>query len=138
VAWIERGLQTEPLRHGNLDSVRTMIDVRDAMRAYWDASRFCQPGEAYNIGGTTVISVGEFLDVLLGLADVRIPTQVDPSLLRPADVTLQVPCVDKFRAATGWAPRYAFEDSVADLLAYWRRRADEARAAAWHAAGAGA
>jgi GDP-mannose 4,6-dehydratase len=129
VAWIERGLQTQPLRHGNLDSVRTMIDVRDAMRAYWEASLHCQPGEAYNIGGTTVITVGEFLELLTSLARTPIPTQVDPALLRPADVTLQIPSVEKFKAATGWAPRYSFEQSVADMLGYWRQRATEASAA---------
>ena len=129
VAWIERGLQTQPLRHGNLDSVRTMIDVRDAMRAYWEASLHCQPGEAYNIGGTTVITVGEFLELLKSLATRPIPTQVDPALLRPADVTLQIPSVEKFKAVTGWAARYSFEESVADLLGYWRRKADEAVAA---------
>jgi GDP-mannose 4,6-dehydratase len=129
VAWIERGLQREPLRHGNLDSVRTMIDVRDAMRAYWDATLHCRPGEAYNIGGTTVITVGEFLELLKGLARTPIPTGQDPALLRPADVTLQIPSVEKFKAAAGWAPRYSFEDSVADLLGYWRRKATEAAAA---------
>ena len=63
VARIEAGLQKE-LVHGNLDSVRTMIDVRDAMEAYWVAVLHCKPGEAYNIGGHTSISVGEFLELL--------------------------------------------------------------------------
>jgi len=57
VARIERGLQAE-LLHGNLDSVRTMLDVRDAMRAYWEALGHCEPGEAYNIGGATTMTVG--------------------------------------------------------------------------------
>lgn len=125
VARIELGLQDE-LTHGNLDSVRTLIDVRDAMGAYWEALR-CLPGEVYNIGGDTVIKVGEFLDVLKKLATVDIPTRQDPNLLRPSDVTLQIPDISKFRAATGWRPRHSFEDSVAHLLGYWRRR--EARAA---------
>lgn len=130
VAWIERGLQMEPLRHGNLDSVRTMIDVRDAMRAYWEATIHCQPGEAYNIGGTTVITVGAFLELLISQARTPIPTRQDPTLLRPADVTLQIPNIDKFKAATGWQGEYTFEESVADLLAYWRRRAHEAATSA--------
>jgi nucleoside-diphosphate-sugar epimerase len=129
VAWIERGLQTDPLRHGNLDSVRTMIDVRDAMRAYWEAILHCVPGEAYNIGGTTVITVGAFLELLIAQASAPIATWQDPALMRPADVTLQIPSVDKFRTATGWQPRYTFEDSVADLLGYWRQRALEAEMA---------
>jgi len=122
VARIERGLQKE-LLHGNLDSVRTMIDVRDAMRAYWDAVLYCEPGEAYNIGGTTTITVGQFLKTLVGLAKVPIVTRQDPKLLRPADVTLQIPSVEKFLKATGWKAQYSFEESVADLLDHCRRAA---------------
>ncbi|MBI2167156.1 MAG: GDP-mannose 4,6-dehydratase [Candidatus Omnitrophica bacterium] len=125
VAWIERGLQKE-LVHGNLDSVRTLIDVRDAMRAYWEAILHGDPGEVYNIGGTTTLSVGEFLKRLLQLSEVPIPTRCDESLLRPADVTLQIPCVDKFVKRTGWKPRVSFEESLKNLLSYWRREADKA------------
>lgn len=115
VARIELGRQTE-LVHGNLDSVRTMIDVRDAMRAYWEALRYGEPGAVYNIGGSTTMKVGDVLGTLVRLAKVPIPTRVDPQLLRPADVTLQIPCVDRFVQATGWQPRYTFEESLADLL----------------------
>jgi GDP-mannose 4,6-dehydratase len=128
VAWIERGLQRE-LVHGNLDSIRTLIDVRDAMRAYWEAMLHCQPGEAYNIGGQTSMTVGEFLGRLVALSDVPIPTRCDQNLLRPADVTLQIPCVDKFVGETGWQPEYTFEESLAHLLDYWRKEAD--KAAGW-------
>jgi len=122
VAWIEEGLLDE-LVHGNLDSVRTLLDVRDAMRAYWDALQFCEAGEIYNIGGTTVMKVGEFLDVLKSHAKVDIPSRVDPQLLRPADVTLQIPKVEKFAEATGWKPEYSFEESLFFLLDHWRQRA---------------
>jgi len=125
VAWIERGLQTE-LRHGNLDSVRTIIDVRDAVRAYWDAILYCSPGEAYNIGGSTTMKVGEVLERLISMSDVPISTRCDPALLRPADVTLQIPCVDKFVRETGWNPIYSFEESLEFLLAHWRKQADQA------------
>ncbi len=119
VALIEAGKQKE-LLHGNLDSVRTLIDVRDAMEAYWVATTKCLPGEAYNIGGTTVMKVGEFLDVLKKLAKCPIPSRVDPALLRPADVTLQIPNVNKFEKTTGWHPKFSFEDSMKHLLDYWR------------------
>ncbi len=130
VAWIEEGLEEE-LVHGNLDSVRTIIDVRDAMRAYWEAILHCRSGEAYNIGGSTTMKVGEFLERLTAKSSVRIPARCDPKLLRPADVTLQIPCTDKFVQATGWKPRYSFEESLDHLLAYWRKEAQiEARRAA--------
>ena len=122
VARVERGLQSE-LLHGNLDSVRTLIDVRDAMRAYWEALLYCEPGEVYNIGGTTTMTVDEFLQRLIAMAEKPIPTRVDQLLLRPADVTLQIPDVEKFSKTTGWKPKHTFDESLRYLLAYWRRRA---------------
>jgi nucleoside-diphosphate-sugar epimerase len=98
-----------------------MIDVRDAMESYWQAALFCKAGEAYNIGGTTSLSVGEFLEILKGLSSVSILSRVDPKLLRPADVTLQIPCTDKFTQATGWHTKYSFEESVEHLLLFCRR-----------------
>lgn len=121
VALIEAGRQKE-LLHGNLDSVRTMIDVRDAMEAYWVAILKCEPGEVYNIGGKTTISVGEFLELLKKHAKVKIPARQDPNLLRPADVTLQIPDTTRFRDATGWEPKIGFDESVKNLLEEWRRR----------------
>ena len=119
VARIEEGLQKE-LLHGNLDSVRTLIDVRDAMESYWVAMEKCKPGEVYNIGGSKTIKVGEFLDLLKRFAKTDIPSRVDKSLLRPADVTLQIPDVNKFQKETGWKPKYSFEESVQNLLEHCR------------------
>ena len=121
VARIEAGVQSE-LLHGNLESTRTLIDVRDAMAAYWSAAVHCMPGEAYNIGGDTVITVGEFLEVLKNKAHCPIRSRQDPALLRPADVTLQIPDTEKFRSATAWRPRYTFGESVEFLLAECRRQ----------------
>ena len=116
---IERGEQ-KVLRHGNLDSVRTMIDVRDAMRAYWMACDYCEEGTPYNIGGETEKTVGEFLDVLQLLADVPIIAELDPTLLRPIDITHQVPDTTKFNFATRFRPNYSFEESVEFLLNHFR------------------
>ena len=119
VARIELGLQKE-LVHGNLDSVRTFIDVRDACRAYWDAIVLGAPGEVYNIGGNTTMTVGDCLKKLVALAKKKIPTREAASLRRPVDVTLQIPCVDKFMKATGWKPKYGFDESLGHLLDHWR------------------
>ena len=124
IAWIERDLQKE-LVHGNLESVRTIMDMRDAMQAYWLSILHCCPGEAYNIGGTTEIKVGDFLRELIALSSVTIKARCDPALLRPADVTLQIPCIDKFTERTGWKQKYTLSESITNLLEYWRKKADE-------------
>jgi GDP-4-dehydro-6-deoxy-D-mannose reductase len=122
IARIEAGLQTE-LVHGNLNSTRTMIDVRDAMESYWVAAQKCEPGEAYNIGGVAVITVGEVLEVLKGYASCKVSSRLDPTLLRPTDVTLQIPDTSKFASATGWTPKYSFNDSIQHLLKHCRKEA---------------
>ena len=124
VARIERGLQKE-LLHGNLDSTRTLIDVRDAMESYWVATTKGRPGEIYNIGGKTVITVGKFLDVLKKYAKCEIPSRIDPKLLRPVDVTLQIPDTSKFEKETGWVPKYNFDESVLYLLEHCRKEAEK-------------
>ncbi len=100
------------------------------MESYWVALEKGAPGEVYNIGGDTVITVGEFLDLLKQRAKVEIPSRLDPELLRPTDVTLQIPDVSKFKKETGWKPRYSFRESVEHLLDFCRdqvRREELAR-----------
>jgi nucleoside-diphosphate-sugar epimerase len=81
----------------------------------------CPPGEVYNIGGVETMTVGEMLDRLLKLSKMKnIEVEIDQSRLRPSDVTLQIPCIEKFTAVTGWKPETRFENTLEDTLAYWR------------------
>ncbi len=123
VARIEHGLQEPVVRVGNLDSVRTFADVRDTVRAYWLLALKCQPGEVYNIGGDITMTIREMLDLLLGMTtfEGKIEVRQDPALIRPADVTLQIPSSDKFKAATGWTPEIPYRQTLLDMLNYWRR-----------------
>ena len=117
VVAIEKGNQ-DVLRHGNLDSVRTMVDVRDAMKAYWLAAVRCEIGEVYNIGGSNTISVGDVLKIMIDLAKVPIKTEINTNLLRAKDVTLQVPDSTKFIGCTGWTEEFSFDESLDHLLNY--------------------
>jgi len=121
IASIEARLAPPVVKVGNLDSVRTFLDARDAVKAYWLLVNKCPPGEVYNIGGVETMTVGDMLNKLLRLSKVKnITVEVDPSRLRPSDVTLQIPCIDKFVAATGWKPETKFDKTLEDLLNYWR------------------
>jgi len=121
VAAIEAGLAPHIVYVGNLESVRTWSDVRDAVRAYWLLVNKCPPGEVYNIGGVETMTIGEMLKRLLKISKVRdIKVEIDPRRLRPSDVTLQIPCIDKFVKATGWKPEIKFDKTIRDTLDYWR------------------
>jgi len=121
IAAIEAQIKPPVIAVGNLKSVRTFTDVRDAVHAYWLLVTKCPAGEVYNIGGTETMTVGEMLNKLLALsttADIQI--QVDKDRLRPSDVTLQIPSTEKFARQTGWKPTIPFDTTLKDTLTYWR------------------
>jgi GDP-mannose 4,6-dehydratase len=120
VAAAEQGLQEPVIQVGNLKSVRTFCDVRDAVRAYWLLVTFCEPGEVYNIGGQRTMTIGEALDMLLAFSRIKLEIREEAKLFRPSDVTLQIPSTDKFKAVTGWVPEIPFEKTLYDMLNYWR------------------
>ncbi len=125
IAMIESNLLPPVVKTGNLKSLRTVADVRDAVRAYYMLVTV-QPtaGEYYNIGGDYSCEVGDILTALLELSsrgkDIRV--EQDPARMRPIDADLQVPDTSKFRAHTGWKPEIPFERTIADLLSYWRKQ----------------
>ncbi len=121
IAAIEAGLSPKVVKVGNLESIRTFLDIKDAIRAYWLLVTKCLPGEVYNVGGVETMTVGEMLNRLLALSKVKdIKVEIDPLRLRPSDVTLQIPCIDKFMKVTYWKPEIKFEKTLEDLLNYWR------------------
>jgi len=122
IAEIEAGKAGNPVRVGNLDSVRTIADVRDAVKAYVLLLDKCPGGEVYNIGGHETMTVGQVLEILVSFAKVPITHVVDPARLRPSDVTLQIPDTTKFRSATGWEPKISARQTLRDLLDYHRER----------------
>ena len=82
--------------------------------------KYCKVGEVYNIGGEEAVSVGEILEKSKKHATIEIESSVDESLLRPIDVTLQIPSVDKFKEITGWKPSYSLDESIDFLLEHCR------------------
>jgi GDPmannose 4,6-dehydratase len=112
------------IKVGNLNSLRTFADVRDAVHAYYLLlTKNPKPGEIYNIGGTYSCTIREMLNFLISLSEVKkIKIIEDPTRLRHIDADLQIPNIKKFMNATGWKPRISFQKTMTDLLNYWRKR----------------
>lgn len=125
IAMIEAGLIDPVVKVGNLDSLRTYADVRDAVRAYYMlVTKDPIAGEYYNIGGSYTCTVGDTLQTLINMSTAKdkIKVEIDPERLRPIDADLQIPDCRKFKAHTGWEPQIPFEQTMEDLLNYWRKR----------------
>ncbi len=123
VAMIEAGMIKNVVQHGNLDSTRTIADVRDAVRAYHMLLTVNpQRGEVYNIGGSHTCTVGDILLYFEGASQFAFSKHTDPGRMRPIDADNQIPDCSKFKAHTGWEPRISFHQTMTDLLNYWRER----------------
>jgi GDP-4-dehydro-6-deoxy-D-mannose reductase len=122
IADIEKSRKPPLLQVGNLDARRDFTDVRDMVRGYWLALEKCEPGEVYNICTGTAWSIRNVLDHLLSLTTARIEVRQDPARLRPSDVPILLGDSSKFVQATGWRPTIPFEQTLRDMLEYWRAR----------------
>lgn len=125
IAMIERGMIPPVVKVGNLDSLRTIADVRDAVRAYYMLVTVNPiPGAYYNIGGTHTCKMRDVLDKLISLSNASglIRVEIDQERLRPIDADLQIPNTSKFEKHTGWSPQISFDKTMRDLLDYWRKR----------------
>lgn len=125
IAMIEAGKIPPVVKVGNLQSLRTYADVRDAVRAYYMlVTKNPISGEYYNIGGSYTCEVGDTLNTLISYSVMKdkIKVETDPERLRPIDADLQIPDCRKFKVHTGWEPEIPFDKTMHDLLDYWRAR----------------
>jgi GDP-4-dehydro-6-deoxy-D-mannose reductase len=139
IVQIERGESEPVIRVGNLEVKRDFSDVRDVVKAYILLMNKGRRGEVYNVCSGKALALREILGFLVGEAETassRLPEcpgnkagrkqairiQVDPDKLRKTDVPLLLGSNRKLVAETGWSPRIPIEQTLRDLLAYWREK----------------
>lgn len=120
IALIELGLQPATLYVGNLNGERDFTDVRDMVRAYALAAEHGESGQVYNIGSGRAVKIQYLLDTLLSHSYATIAVKQDPDRMRPLDVPVVVCDSHRFRAHTGWETHIPLEQTLHDILKYWR------------------
>lgn len=121
IAEIEAGLRSPVVKVGNLDAERDFTDVRDVVRAYWLLVQRGEPGCAYNVGSGTPHSARWLLETLLSFSSADVTIEPDPARMRPSDVPCSYCDNARLRTATGWQPEIDLEESLHDMLDFWRR-----------------
>jgi len=121
---IKKGYQKPIINVGTLSSKRVVMDVRDCVRAYYLLMQKFVPGEVYNVGGDNLYSMGELLDKMLEISGLinKVQKKVDPKLMRPIDIPVQICNSQKCRKLTGWKPQLFIEKMLEDLLNYWDKK----------------
>src|SRR5262245_19755557 len=126
IALIEAGRMRPEIQVGNLEPLRDLTDVRDTVRAYQLILEQGTPGRPYNVCSGQPIKIGLLLDMMLRRAHVSIRVGVDPARYRPYDSPLVQGNPARIREELGWTPKIPLEQTVDDLLAFWRERSHAA------------
>jgi GDP-4-dehydro-6-deoxy-D-mannose reductase len=120
-------LREPVLRVGNLDARRDITDVRDTVRAYQMLVERGHPRQPYNVCRGEAFRVGDLLESLLGHAQVRVRVEIDPARMRPSDNPVVLGNPARLHQHTGWTPRIPIDQTLSDLLEYWRRMVGDQR-----------
>jgi len=120
IAEIEKG-KKKILEHGNMNSVRTIIDIKDAMNAYWLTAKRGKIGEIYNIGGNHKVKISKIMDILKKKSTVIIKTRVNKKLLRKSDIEFQIPNSKRFIRDTRWKVSTRLDQSIQNLIDFYRK-----------------
>jgi GDP-4-dehydro-6-deoxy-D-mannose reductase len=122
LAEIAAGRREPVIQVGNLEAVRDFSDVRDVVRAYWALLDRGDAGEVYNVCSGAGVRIRDVLQKLIEASGLDVEVRVDPERRRPSDIPVLVGDPGRLRAATSWQPRLRLEESLRDLLQYWRER----------------
>lgn len=133
IARIKKGFQEKVINVGTLSSKRAVMDVRDCVEAYYNlmvlaTERDCRViGEAFNVGGDEVYTMGELLDKMLCMAGLegQVEKKIDEKFVRKIDIPVQIPDSAKLKELTDWKPKISMDTTLTDLLDYWHKKISE-------------
>ena len=117
---IEKGSQEPVIYVGNLSAKRDFTDVRDVVKAYALLVEHGRRGETYNVGTGHAIAISQILDEIVAMSDTAIEVKVDENKLRPVDVPIIEPDIDKIKSEVGWQPVISLEQTLRETLEHWR------------------
>jgi GDPmannose 4,6-dehydratase len=126
IALIEAGFQEPVIMVGNLSSIRTFQDARDAVRAYFLLLLKCEAGgikcgDYFNIAGEEIFKLPEVIDILLSMStNPNIKVASDVERMRPIDADYQMFDNSKIKSTIDWSPQIPAREMFCDLLNHWR------------------
>lgn len=109
-------------RVGNLDTKRTITDVRDGIRAFYLATEKGRAGEVYNMSGSKAYKIQEILDTILEITGIEQEIIVDKALLRPTDEPIIYGDSSKLKMDTGWKQEIPLEKTLKDMIDFWKEK----------------
>jgi GDP-4-dehydro-6-deoxy-D-mannose reductase len=125
LAEMERELCPPVLKVGNIDVTRDFMDVRDVVRAYGGLLRKGVIGEIYNVCSGRGYVLADLVNELVKICLVPVEIEIDPARFRASELPRVVGNAERIHRATGWKPEVPMQETLKDLLVYWRNRIDD-------------
>lgn len=116
----KNGVKEWKLRVGNIHTKRAIMDQRDLIKALLLLSEKGTWGEVYNISSEHIYEMSEIIGLIEKDMNVKFTLEVDSNLLRPTDEKVIAGDVTKLKKDTGWVQEISMEQTVHDMLEYWR------------------
>lgn len=110
------------IRVGNLNTKRAIMDQRDLNKALMLLADKGIAGEVYNISSEHVYEMKEIFSIIEKKIGVALTPVVDQSLLRPTDEKIIVGDITKLKRDTGWKQSITIEQTITDMLEYWKSK----------------
>ena len=120
VADIEKGKQEPVIYVGNLSAKRDFTDVRDVVKSYALLVKGGKRGETSNVGRGHAVAIEDILKEIVSMSDKDIEVKVDEKKLRPVDVPIIEPDIEKIKKEVGWEPVIELRQTLEETLEYWR------------------
>lgn len=108
------------LRCGNLKTHRAIMDQRDLVNALLLLAEKGKAGDVYNISSEHIYQMEDIVKMIEKQVGHRFTRNVDPALIRPTDEKIIVGNVEKIKNDTGWIQQIPMEQTIEDMLDYWR------------------
>jgi len=122
IAKIEKGLMEPVIRVGSLEVRRDFSDVRDVVKAYVSLLEKGKKGEIYNVCSGRAVTLKNILHKLLSFSSKKIEVKVDPNRMRKADIPLLLGNNEKIKNELSWVPQIPLDQTLKELLDYWREK----------------
>ena len=117
----ERGNGTR-LEMGDATPRRDFTDVRDVVRAYRLLVETGEPGAVYNVATGHDVVIGDIARRLIAVSGVSLELVTDTVEQRPNDVPVLRGDPSRLQRATGWSPEIPLDQTLRDVLAFWREQ----------------
>lgn len=108
------------LKTGDVNVIRDFSDVRDVVRGYYLLFLKGKKGQTYNVCSGQGYVLKDIIALLSEKIGKPVSYQTDEKNFRPSENKTIIGSYEKLKNETGWVPEITIEESINDIINYWK------------------